>query len=197
MLAICALGAACAGPPVARQGAPQERVVSRSWNSPLPSIRGAVLDAFGRNRRALPDPFNQMTVSELKLPRYTPDWLMGYVDPGDFLKDYKALDPAVRSSDLWVADVIGDTYWLSEYTGANGPVRFRCGFVLHFVEAPAGTTTIEAYESVPEVWPGEHWAWAMHGIGFGRVHDIRFVEPTVQDRVRILDLVDEIIKKTR
>jgi hypothetical protein len=56
---------------------------------------------------------------------------------------------------------------------------------------------IEAYESVPEVWAGEHWAWAMHGIGFGRVHDIRFVEPTVQDRIRVLDLVDEIIRTRR
>jgi hypothetical protein len=35
----------------------------------------------------------------------------------------------------------------------------------------------------------------MHGVGFGRVHDIRFVEPTVRDRIRVLDLIDEIIKR--
>jgi len=171
-------------------------VVKRSWTSPASVIRVAVIDAFRETRRALPDPFNQMMVNELKLPRFTPDWLVGYVDPENFLNDYKALDPPTRSNDLWVEDPIGDTYWLSEYAGPNGPVRFRCGFVLHFVEA-AASTTIEAYETVPEVWAGEHWAWAMHGVGFGRFHDIRFVEPTVQDRVRVLDLVDEIIKKRR
>ena len=154
----------------------------------------------------LPAPFNQMIASDLKPPRYSSDWLVSYVDPGDFLKDYRSLDPAIRSNDLWIEDPIGETYWLSEYDGPNGTVRFRCGFILHFVETPvdvvsgfsrtiAAKTPIEAYESVPEVWAGEHWAWAMHGIGFGRVRDIRFVEPTVQDRIRVLDVVDAIVKK--
>jgi hypothetical protein len=177
-----------------RNGPPQERVVKRSWNEGAHLIRSALIDAFGENRSSLPNPFNQMIASELTLPRYSPDWLVGYVDPGDFLKDYKALDPAVRSNDIWIADPIGDTYWLSEYERPDGPVRFRCGFVLHFVASPTGTT-IETYESVPEVWAGEHWAWAMHGIGFGRVHDIRFVEPTVQDRIRVLDVIDDVLKK--
>jgi hypothetical protein len=185
----------CGGVPVERKGPAQERSVRRTWNEALPLVRSAVLEAFERNRRAtLPDPFNQMVAIELTLPRYSPDWLVTYVDPGDFLKDYKALPPAIRSNDLWVEDPVGDTYWPSEYQGPDGPVRFHCGFILHFVDATVGTT-IEAYESVPEIWPGEHWAWAMHGIGFGRFHDIRFVEPTVQDRIRVLDLIDEILKK--
>jgi hypothetical protein len=189
-----AAAVACSGPPVERTGPTQERSVRRTWNETLPLVRSAVIEAFRQDRSTLPDPFNQMIATELTLPQHTPDWLVGYVDPGNFLKDYKALPPAIRSNDLWVEDPIGDTYWRSEYQGPEGPVRFRCGFILHFVEAPAGTT-IEAYESVPEVWAGEHWAWAMHGFGFGRVHDIRFVEPTVQDRIRVLDLVDDIIKK--
>jgi hypothetical protein len=153
------------------------------------------MEAFERNRRrTLPDPFNQMLAIELKLPSYSPDWLVTYVDPGGFLKDYKALPPLARTNDLWVEDPIGDTYWQSEYLGPDGPVRFRCGFILHFADATPGTT-IEVYESVPEIWAGEHWAWAMHGVGFGRVHDIRFVVPTMRDRIRVLDLVDEIVKR--
>jgi hypothetical protein len=185
----------CGGVPVERNGPAQERSVRRTWNETLPVVRSAVIEAFERDRRrTLPDPFNQMVAVELTLPGYSPDWLVTYVDPGDFLKDYKALPASVRNNDLWVEDPIGDTYWRSEYQGPDGPVRFRCGFILHFADATAGTT-IEAYESVPEIWAGEHWAWAMHGIGFSRFHDIRFVEPTVHDRIRVLDLIDEILKK--
>jgi len=193
-LLLTATTVGCGGMAVERKGPAQQRRVDRSWNEPLPLVRSRVMEAFGQDRRMLPNPFNQMTAIELTLPSYPPDWLAGDVDPGDFLKDYKALPPAIRSNDLWVEDPIGDTYWLSEYQGPDGPVRFRCGFILHFVDATAGTT-IEVYESVPETWAGEHWAWAMHGIGFGRVHDIRFVEPTVQDRIRVLDLIDEILKR--
>lgn len=195
LVTVGATAVGCSGVPVERKGPAQERTIRRTWNAALPVVRSAVIEAFERNRRrTLPDPFNQMIAIELTLPRYSPDWLVTYVDPGDFLKDYKALPPPTRTNDLWVEEPIGDTYWLSEYEGPEGPVRFRCGFILHFIDATAGTT-IEAYESVPEIWAGEHWAWAMHGIGFGRFHDIRFVEPTVQDRIRVLDLIDEILKK--
>jgi hypothetical protein len=34
-----------------------------------------------------------------------------------------------------------------------------------------------------------------HGIGFGRYHDIRFVEPTVKDRVDALDIVDQLLRE--
>jgi hypothetical protein len=176
-----------------RNGPPQERVVKRSWNEGAPSIRPALIDAFGENRSSLPDPFNRMLVTELK-PPFSPDWLEGFVDPGDFLKDYKSLNPATRSNDLLLDEPTGDKYWVSEYSSANGPGQFRCGFILHFISSDSGTT-IEAYEHVPTVWVGEHWAWAMHGVGFGRFHDIRFVEPTVQDRIRVLALIGDVLKK--
>jgi hypothetical protein len=51
------------------------------------------------------------------------------------------------------------------------------------------------YEVVPTVWVGEHWAMSAHGIGFGRYHDIRFVEPTVKDRVDALDIVDQLLRE--
>jgi hypothetical protein len=35
--------------------------------------------------------------------------------------------------------------------------------------------------------------FAAHGIGVGRVHDRRFVEPAVKDRVDVLDLIDHIL----
>lgn len=189
----CAAVVACSGPPVVRNGPEQERVVRRSWSEGAAAIRAAVIDAFGENRSALPDPFNRMMATELR-PPYSPDWLETFVDPGDFLKDYKSLDRVARSNDVLLQEPTGDKYWPSEYSSANGPSQFRCGFILHFMSGDSGTT-IEAYEHVPTVWVGEHWAWAMHGVGFGRFHDIRFVQPTVQDRIRVLDVISDIVKK--
>jgi len=39
---------------------------------------------------------------------------------------------------------------------------------------------------------GEHWATAAHGNGFGRYHDIRFVEPTTKDRQDLVSLLERI-----
>ena len=52
---------------------------------------------------------------------------------------------------------------------------------------------MQVYELVPSVWVGEHWAFAAHGVGVGRYDDIRFVEPTVNDRVKTLELLDRVL----
>jgi hypothetical protein len=106
------------------------------------------------------------------------------------------LAPDVRRDDLWLQEPTGDRYWLSEYRTAAGLVQFRCGLILHFIEA-TGTAGIEVYETVPTVWVGEHWAMTAHGVGFGRYHDIRFVEPTVRERLAILDVVNDLVRQRR
>jgi hypothetical protein len=67
--------------------------------------------------------------------------------------------------------------------------------VLHLHSPTAESTDVDVYEVVPTVWVGEHWAMSAHGIGFGRYHDIRFVEPTVKDRVDALDIVDQLLRE--
>jgi hypothetical protein len=92
-------------------------------------------------------------------------------------------------------EATGDFYWPSEYRtigGAEGQVPFRCGVILHLVPGES-TTEIQVYEMVPTVWVGEHWALSAHGVGFGRYHDIRFVEPTVTDRVKALEWLDHVL----
>jgi len=39
--------------------------------------------------------------------------------------------------------------------------------------------------------------FSAHGVGFGRVRDIRFVEPTVKDRIAVLDLVQRLLASTQ
>jgi hypothetical protein len=94
-------------------------------------------------------------------------------------------------NDLLIEEPIGDLYWASEYSSDSGPVKFRCGFVLHFAKRGPSSTEVRVYEKVPQIWVGEHWDFAHHGIGFGKFHDIRFVEPTVKDRLDTLDLLDK------
>jgi hypothetical protein len=184
--------AGCGELPVARSGLPQERVVSRLSRSPEPAARAAILNAFATSREGLPEPFNRMTATELMPPRFQPDWLATTVDPGGFLDEYKGRPPAERARGVLIEDPIGDVYWQSEYENQVGSLRFRCGFIVHFIDRQTAGTEIQVFEVVPTVWVGEHWAMAAHGIGFGRYHDIRFVEPTTKDREDLVSLLERI-----
>jgi hypothetical protein len=186
--------AACHETAVVRSGPPEERRVMRTYPVSLQVLRADVLDGFPSRRSTLPVPFNQMTVRALAPPAFQPDWIGGFVDPGGFLADYKHLSASERSGDLLIEDAIGELYWPSEYATDDGPVWFRCGLVLHLHAPTAESTDVEVYEVVPTVWVGEHWAMSAHGIGFGRYHDIRFVEPTVKDRIDALDIVDRLLR---
>jgi hypothetical protein len=191
-----ALLIACAGPPIVRHGAAGQRIVARTYAARPQTIRAILLDAFATRRSTLPSPFNQMAAHELGPPRFPPEWLAALVDPGGFVEAYARLPPELRRSDLLLDEQTGDAYWPSEYATASGPIRFRCGLIVHFGAAARGAR-IEVYETVPTVWVGEHWAFSAHGIGFGRYHDIRFVEPTMAEREHTLDLIDRILDERR
>jgi hypothetical protein len=189
-LAVATTG--CGRAPITREGSTQLRVVGRTYASAVDGVRARLLEAFSGRRPALSDPFVEMRAFELKPPAFPPDWLTTFVDPGRFLADYKELPAELRRADLLIEDPTGDSYWPSEYRSPAGQVRFRCGFIAHFIPLPTGTT-VEIYEKVPTVWLGERWAFSAHGVGFGRYHDIRFVEPTVRDRMRLLDLIGAVV----
>ena len=130
-----------------------------------------------------------MQADALEPPHYAPDWSEDFADPGGYMDDYRRHSPEERARDLLIDNPTGDLYWPSEYVGPDGPVQFRCAFVVHFGALGPNETTVEVYEHVPTVWAGEHWAWAAHGIGFAKVHDIRFVEPTMKDRLDLLNVI--------
>lgn len=182
----------CASVPAERHGDSQRLIVSRIYPADLQMFRALILDRFGDNSNALPPPFRSMRAIELKPPNYRADWFTSWTDPGGFLEPYKRLPAPLRVHDLLIEEPIGDLYWPSEYSTTAGPVKFRCGFILHFSEPAPGTTEVQVYEKAPEIWPGEHWELLHHGIGIGKVHDIRVVEPTVKDRLDMLNLLTEI-----
>ena len=183
---------ACSGTRLERHGAPQQRVIARTYAVDLSILREAVRKNLRNARLISPIPLPEMNVIELKPPSYPPDWLAAWGDPGNFLSAYKQLPAAARADDLLLEEPTYDVYWPSEYESAAGPVKFRCGFILHFVPQTPSLTEVQVYEKSPEIWAGEHWAVLHEGIGFGKVHNIRFVEPTVKDRVDVLDALSRL-----
>jgi hypothetical protein len=190
--ALCLAG--CRSGPVQRTGERQATIVERTYRLPVAALRETVLRIFAARPRWLPFPFKDMMAVELKPPSYASEWAATFVDPGEFLKPYKQLPASERDQDLLLREATGDLYWNSEYTGQSGAVKFQCEFILHFKES-AGGTTVQVFEKVPSVWPGMYWTFGHSGPGWYR--DIRFVEPTVQDRVSALDMLEELSAVSR
>jgi hypothetical protein len=200
VVAVCAIVvapvamAACRQTPITRNGPPQERIVSRAYPLAMNDLRARIVDRYTTSQAGLSDGFRVLKMTEQPPPGFSPDWLIGYVDPGGFLKPYVDLPDSARTHDLVLSDAIGDKYWTSEYETEQGPVRFQCTLIVHFVPRTPTETELQVFELLPTVWVGEHWAMAKEGIGPAKVHDIRFVEPTVRDRRAVLDFVDSILK---
>jgi hypothetical protein len=186
--------AACRSTPITRNGPPQERIVSRVYPGAAHDLRARILDRYSASRAGLSDAFRALEMTEQPPPGFPTYWLDGYVDPGGFLKPYVDLPDSARTHDLVLREATGDKYWTSEYETSEGPVRFHCALILHFVPRAPTETELQVFEVIPTVWVGEHWAMAKEGIGPAKVHDIRFVEPTVRDRLAVLDFVDSILK---
>ena len=185
---------ACRPTPITRNGPPQERIVSRSYPVSPNALRARIIERYPA-ARATSEAFRALEMTDQPPPGFAPDWLVGYADSGAFLEPYIDLPDAARAHDLVLREATGDKFWTSEYETAAGPVRFQCTLIVHFVPRAADETELQIFELVPTVWVGEHWvAMAKEGVGPAKVHDIRFVEPTVRDRRMVLDFVDSILK---
>ena len=157
-------------------------------------LRARIFERYRASHASLSEAFRVLQMTEQPPPGSSPDWLVTYVDTAGFLKPYVDLPDSARSYDLVLREPTGDKYWTSEYETTDGPVRFQCGLIVHFVPRSPTETEVQVFEIVPTMWVGEHWAMAKEGIGPAKVHDIRFVEPTVRDRHAVLDFVDSILK---
>jgi len=181
--------AACRQTPISRHGPPQQAIVSRNYPRPMRELRAAILEQYQKPDGTRPEMFRVLVISEQPPPGFSPDWLAAYVDPGGYFEPYRRLTLAEQANDLVLREATEDRYWLSEYEANGRPVRFHCALIIHFIERSPTTTEVQVFELVPTVWVGEKWAMSREGPGFGRYHDIRFVEPTVRERVAVLDLV--------
>lgn len=199
-----AVSSGCGTAPVKRYGPLQKRVVSKTYAAETETFRAAILSKFKSVQITGPAPFpspaiastapfQSMRTIELDSPNYPPDWLAAWVDPGDFLEPYKVIEGPRRLRDLLIEEPTGDIYWHSEYGTPAGPAKFRCGFIIHFEQKAPALTEIQVYEKAPEIWIGEERRFAHHGIGIEKFHKIRFVQPTVKDRLDMLQALNGIL----
>jgi hypothetical protein len=186
--------AACRQIPISRNGPAQQAIVSRTYPRAMRELRAAILETYQKPDAGRPEMFRILSISEQPPPGFAPDWLVAYVDPTGFLEPYRRLTPAEQANDLVLREATGDRYWLSEYEAKGRPVRFHCGLIIHFIDRGPSATEVQVFEVVPTVWVGEHWAMSREGPGFGKYHDIRFVDPTVKDRVVLLDFIAESVR---
>jgi hypothetical protein len=156
----------------------------------LETLRSAVIAEM--KARKAPAPVTGMWLVEVST--WPPDWAGTYVDPGGYLAPYRNLPAADRARDLLLEDFTNPS-WMSEYESDRGSVPFRCAFVVHFGATTPESTRVSVYEVTPEVTVGKVWAWAHEGIWFGKVDDIRFVEPTMTDRQKVVAWVETLAKR--
>lgn len=180
----------------------------------LPFVTAEVQGPPHQVRQALAGFFNDGTAPPGAPNRFAPDdWLHSFylyparVPPGsqqlslpdDFtlrhgavddpaMDRYLALDPSRRADDLYLYQPVARR-WTSEYRTRGEPVEFSCQFVLHLEPVGEDRTRIEVIEFQPQVWAGKKWAFTAHGVGFGKVSDIRRVPPTTRDRVKLLERI--------
>ena len=107
---------------------------------------------------------------------------------------YLAKSAELRKNDWYLYEPTGDVYWSSEYFDHNEPVKFRCSFIIHLENEQASETRVEIFEYQPTIWDGEKIAWAAHGIGPAKIHDIRTASPTTSDRRQVLELIEQASK---
>ena len=107
---------------------------------------------------------------------------------------YLALPPERRKDDLFLYHPL-DVFWPSEYRAGGRPAPFTCHFILHLEPDGPGRTRLEVLEFAPLVNAGRKLAPEAHGVGLGRVDDLRPVPPTTRDRIELLERIRGAVER--
>lgn len=105
---------------------------------------------------------------------------------------YLALPAERRQDDLFLYHPL-DVFWPSEYRSGGKAAPFTCHFVLHLEPDGPGRTKLEVLEYAPLAYAGRKLAPEAHGVGFGRIDDLRRVPPTTRDRVELLERIQRAV----
>src|SRR5215471_8436436 len=164
------------------------------------AVAALLAPAFGK--RSGPVKFGQFLLAPAGDPRFPDDYqLKAFSKDNPPLKEYVALDASARKHDFYITPPYAtnevsagstDYYWESEYHYNDQPAKFRSKFIIHLEPQGDSKTRIDIIEFQPEIWVGRKFDVLGHG-GPGYYHDIRFVEPTTQDRIELLDYLKSIL----
>jgi hypothetical protein len=119
--------------------------------------------------------------------------LARHADADPALQRYLERSRAQRGHDLYLYQPTGPHWWPSEYRQDGRVLEFSTHFIVHLQPLDAARTRIEVIEVMPRVRLGKKWAWSRHGVGFGRVDDVRMVAPTTRDRGQLLGRIVDAV----
>lgn len=186
---------------------PVQEVVAAEVRGDTGTIHRRLVAFFNDGRASVPvnrfRPDDRLHLFEA-VPAQAPPELQQVQAPGDHVLAHQAeLDPALqrylsldrrqRERDLYLYQPTGPHYWPSEYQLHDRPLPFSTDFIVHLQPVDSGHTRIEVIELMPRVQLGEKWAFARHGVGIGRVEDVRAVAPTTRDRLELLARIVEAV----
>ncbi len=111
-----------------------------------------------------------------------------------YLRPYAAVPKDQRKNDFYLYEPTADYYWFSDYYYNDAPAKFRCAFIIHLEPTGGNGTNIAVFEYLPTIWVGERFGFSAHAIGPTSLHDIRFVQSSSSDRIRLLDKIREAVR---
>jgi hypothetical protein len=140
------------------------------------------------------DPFHHFYLYPSTHPIFPDDFQIRHwaaTDP--YLRPYAELTADQRRGDFYLYEPTGDRYWPSDYFYNGAPAKFRCAFFIHLEPQPNHGTTIAVFEYLPTIWVGQRLGFSAHAIGPTSLYDIRVVESTNSDRLRLLNKIQESV----
>ncbi len=165
----------------------REAAYARPVETVLPVSMGKLAAQIRSKQFLQGTPYEDFQVFSATDPVFPDAFQLGAFAASDpELKGYANLPDPARKNDFYLATFL-DTYWPSTYFYNGAPAKFSCKFILH-LESAGGQTKIQVFEYQPEIWVGREFVLlGHHGPDF--YYDIRFVEPTAQDRIKLLDRI--------
>jgi hypothetical protein len=140
------------------------------------------------------DPFHHFYLYPSTHPIFPDDFQIRYLAASDpYLRPYAELPADKRHSDFYLYEPTGDRYWPSDYFYNGAPAKFRCAFLIHLESQPNHGTTVAVFEYLPTIWVGQRVGFSAHAIGPTSLDDIRFVESTNSDRLRLLNKIQQSV----
>ncbi|MDX2044948.1 MAG: hypothetical protein SF097_27300 [Acidobacteriota bacterium] len=167
-------------------------------NAPLEQIRQIVIELFADRVQHSNPNFDGATAYTKDDQIFQSDAelkLNGRLDTikNEPLSRYLAIDPSLRTRDLYLWYVSGEKYWESEYYWNDKPAKFSSNFIIHFEAKGKNKTSVEAIQFQPTIWVGDVFSPNAHGPGWSYHYDIRFVEPTVKDSADLVKLIEQAV----
>lgn len=146
----------------------------------------------GTHRLAREDSFYQFYLYPNTHPIFPDDFqIRQWAKTDPYLRAYVAVP---KNNDFYLYEPTGDYYWFSDYYYNDAPAKFRCAFLIHLESEGNDSTRLAVFEYLPTIWVGKRFGFSAHAIGLTSLYDIRLVEATNSDRIRLLNKIRENVR---